>query len=118
VQTAKDAQVYWLYCVILTGILCRWSEAIDFDDERLVMDGGLVMPAFCHITKLSARLLQVLRSGFVFFGSGCIFRQYSDPVILFMACQSEGSAAVCLVRQKYMPVTLPQSKRLFHCGKD
>jgi hypothetical protein len=37
VQAAKDAESYRIYCVILTGILCRWFEAIVFDDEGLVL---------------------------------------------------------------------------------
>jgi len=34
---AKDAESYRHYCVILTGILCRWFEAIVFDDECLFL---------------------------------------------------------------------------------
>ena len=34
---AKDVESYGHYCVILTGILCTWFEAIVFDDECLVL---------------------------------------------------------------------------------
>jgi hypothetical protein len=61
---AKDAESYRHYCVILTGILCTWFEAIVFDDECLVIGGGLVMPALCQY-KTVRLAFQVLDSSFL-----------------------------------------------------